>query len=65
MSMTCCFPEKCSPVSLLKQNVEPLNEDSCVRAWQIILIVSLNGSLKSETRAVRERFTLQKNLKRR
>ena len=46
--MTCCFAEKSSPPSLLKQNVEPLNEDSCGRAWQIILIVSLNRSLKSQ-----------------
>lgn len=30
--MTCCFAEKSSPASLLKQNVEPLNEDSCGRA---------------------------------
>ena len=58
MSMTCCFAEKSSPASLLKQNVEPLNEDNCGRAWQIILILSLNRSLKSQKRAVRERFTL-------
>ena len=57
--MMCCFAEKSSPLSLLKQNVEPLNEDSSGRAW---LADHLNcipePKFKVSKRAVRERFTL-------